>query len=154
MNRNVSTRVLAVSARPARPVARPRFQPKKKGILGRILRWSVFLGIPAAVAASFFVTASDGKTYADLYTIPASKGAYHWVKDKISPPEEPEVETPKKPAAPSELDTKFAEAVEQREKAEAAKAPETADEAVAFLQNELDASGRRIDVVRETGVAA
>lgn len=154
MNRNVSTRVLAVSARPARPVARPRFQPKKKSNFGRILRWSVFLGILGAVAASFFVKASDDKTYADLYTVPASTWAYHWVKDKISPPEEPEVETPKKAAAPSDLDTKFAEAVAQRGKAEGAKAPEAADEAVVFLEQELDASGRRIDVVREVGVAA
>jgi hypothetical protein len=158
MNRNVSTRVLTAPARPARPAphrsAAPRFQPRKKSILGRVFRWLICLGILAAIVASFFVQASDGKTYADLYIIPASKGAYHWVKDKISPPEEPEAETPKKAAVPSELDTQFAEAVAQREKAEAAKAPEAADEAVAFLEKELDASGRRIDVVRETGVAA
>jgi len=159
MNRNVSTRVLTAPARPARPVAHrsaaPRFQPRKKSILGRIFRWLICLSIVAAVVASFFVTASDGKTYADLYTIPASKGAYHWVKDKISEPQpEPEAETPKKEAPPSQLDTKFAEAVAQREKAEGAKALEAADEAVAFLEKELDASGRRIDVVREVGVAA
>src|SRR6185503_17162517 len=84
---------------------------------------------------------------------PASKWAYHWVKDKISQPE-PEAETPKKEAAPSELDVKFDEAVAQRGKAEGATAPEAADEAIAFLEKELDASGRRIDVVREVGVAA
>ena len=152
MPRNVSTRVLTVPARPARPTAlrnAPRFQPKKRGIVGRIVRWTLFLGIVGAIVASFFVTASDGKTYADLYTIPA----YQWVKNKISPPEE-EAETPKKDAAPSELDTKFDEAVAQREKAEAAKLPEAADEAVAFLEKELDASGRRIEAVREVGVAA
>jgi hypothetical protein len=157
MNRNVSTRVLtAAPARPARPTALrtagPRFQPKKRGILGRMFRWLVFLSIIGAVVASFFVKASDGNTYADLYTIPASKWAYHWVKDKISPPES-EAETPKKDAAPSELDTKFDEAVAQREKAESAKPPEAADEAVAFLEKELDASGRRIDVVQEVGIA-
>ena len=156
MNRSVSTQVLTAS-RPARPTGRrntaPRFQPKKKSIVGRLSRWLVFLSIIGAVVATFFVKAPDGNTYADLYTIPASKGAYHWVKDKISPPEE-EVETPKKEAAPSELDTKFEEAVAQREKAEGAKPPEAANEAVAFLEKELDESGRRIDVVREVGVAA
>src|SRR6185503_8278929 len=84
---------------------------------------------------------------------PASKWAYHWVKDKISQPE-PEAETPKKEAAPSELDVKFEEVVAQREKAEGATAPEAADEAVAFLEKELDASGRRIDAVQEIGLAA
>ena len=157
MNRNVSTRVLTAPARPARPTALrpagPRFQPRKKSVVGRIFRWLVFLGIIGAVAASFFVKASDGNTYADHYTIPASKWAYRWVKDKISPPESVE-ETPKKDAAPSELDTKFEEAVAQREKAESAKTPEAADDAVAFLEKELDAAGRRIDIVREVGVAA
>jgi hypothetical protein len=156
MNRNVSTRVLTAPARPARPTAlrsAPRFQPKKKSIVGRICRWLAFLGIVGAVAASFFVQASEGKTYADVYTIPASKWAYHFVKDKISPPEE-EAETPKKEAAPSELDTKFDEAVAQREKAEATKMPEVADDAVAALEKDLDAAGRRIDVVREIGLAA
>jgi hypothetical protein len=156
MNRNVSTRVLTAPARPARPTAlrsAPRFQPKKKSIVGRILRWTVFLSIIGAVVASFFVKASDDKTYADLYTIPASQWAYHFVKDKISPPEE-EAETPKKDAAPSELDKQFDEAVAQREKAEAAKPPEAAGEAVAFLEKELEASGRRIDAVREVGIAA
>jgi DNA-binding protein H-NS len=156
MNRNVSTRIAVAPVRPARPTAlrsAPRFQPKKKSIVGRIVRWFVFLGIVGAVVASFFVKAPDGNTYADLYTIPASKGVYHWVKEKISPPEE-EAETPKKEAAPSELDTKFDEAVAQREKAEAAKTPEAADEAVAVLEKELEAAGRRIDVVREIGLAA
>ena len=156
MNRNVSTRVLTAPARPARPVplrgAGPRFLPKKKSIVGRIFRWLVFLGIVGAVAASFFVKAADGNTYADLYTIPASKWAYNFIKDKISPAEE--AETPKKDAAPSELDTKFDEAVAQRGKAEGAKAPEAADEAVAFLEKELEASGRRIDAVCEVGVEA
>ena len=45
MNRNVSTRVLTVPARPARPAplrsAGPRFQPKKKSPLGRIFRWLI-----------------------------------------------------------------------------------------------------------------
>jgi len=159
MNRNVSTRVLTAPARSPRPGAprgaAPRFQPRKKPVLGRILRWMIFLSIIGAVVASFFVQAADGKTYADLYTIPASAWAYHWVRDKISQPEpEPEVETPKKAAAPSELDKKFDEAVAQREKAEGAKAPEAANEAIAFLEKELEASGRRIDVVREVGVAA
>ncbi len=156
MNRNVSTRVLTAPARPARPTAlrsAPRFQPKKKSIAGRIVRCFVFLGVVGAVVASFFVQASDGNTYADLYTIPASKWAYRFVKDKICPPEE-EVETPKKDAAPSELDAKFAEAVAQREKAEAAKTPESADEAVAALEKDLEAAGRRIEVVREIGLAA
>jgi hypothetical protein len=157
MNRNVSTRVLTAPARPARPAALrsagPRLQPKKRGVVGRIFRWLIFLGIIGAIVASFFVKAPDGNTYADLYTIPVSKGVYHWVENKISPPE-PEAETPKKEAAPSELDTKFDEAVAQREKAEGAKPPEAADEAVAFLEKELEASGRRIDVVREVGVAA
>jgi hypothetical protein len=158
MNRNVSTRVLAAAARPARPTglrnAAPRFQPRKRSIVGRIFRWLVFLSIIGAVVATFLVKAPDGNTYADLYTIPASKWAYHWVKDKVSPPEEEEAETPKKDAAPSELDTKFDEAVAQRERAEGAKPPEAAVEAVAFLEKELDASERRIDVVREVGVAA
>lgn len=156
MNRNVSTRVLTAVARPARPAALrsgPRLQPKKKGIAGRIFRWLLLLGIVGAVVAGFFVKADDDKTYADLYTIPLSKAAYHWVKDKISPAEE-ETETPKKDAAPSELDTKFGAAVAQREKAEGVKTPEAADEAVAFLEKELDASGRRIDVVREVGIEA
>jgi hypothetical protein len=157
MSRNVSTRVLTAAARPARPTglrnAAPRFQPKKKSIVGRIFRWLVLLSIIGAVVATFLVKAPDGNTYADLYTIPASKWAYHWVKDKISPPEE-EAETPKKDAAPSELDTKFDEAVAQRVRAEGAKAPEAAVEAVAFLEKELDASERRIGVVREVGVAA
>jgi len=157
MNRNVSTRVAAVPARPARAAALrsagARFQPKRRGIVGRIIRWFLFLGVLGAVVATFFVKAPDGNTYADLYTIPASKAVYHFVKDKISP-EEPEAETPKKDAAPSELDTKFDEAVAAREKAEGAKPPEAADEAVAFLEKELDASGGRIDVVREVGVAA
>jgi hypothetical protein len=156
MNRNVSTRVLT-AARPARPTALrsvgPRFQPKKRGILGRIFRWFVFLSIIGAIVASFFVKASDGNTYADLYTVPASKWVYHWAKEKISPPEEA-AETPKKDAAPSELDTKFDEAVAQREKAEAAKTPEAADEAVVVLEKDLEAAGRRIDVVREIGLAA
>src|SRR5262245_40587378 len=157
MNRNVSTRVLTAPARPARPTALrtgPRFQPKKRGIVGRIVRWLVFLSIIGAVAASFFVKAPDGNTYADLYTIPASKGVYNWGKEKISPAESSEAETPKKDAAPSELDTKFEEAVAQREKAEGAKAPEAADEAVALLEKELEAAGRRIENVREVGVAA
>lgn len=157
MSRNVSTRVLtAVPARPARPTAvrsAPRFQPRKKSIVGRIVRWLILAGIVGAVVATFFVKASDGNTYADLYTIPATKWVYHWVKDKISEPE-PEAETAKKDAAPSELDTKFDDAVAQREKAEGAKPPEAADEAVSFLEKELDASGRRIDAVREVGVAA
>jgi hypothetical protein len=114
----------------------------------------IFLGIVGAIVASFFVKAPDGATYADHYTIPASKWAYNWIANKISPPEETEAETPKKNAAPSELDTKFDEAVAQREKAESAKPPEAADEAVAFLEKELEASGQRIDVVREVGVAA
>jgi hypothetical protein len=118
-----------------------------------MIRWLVFLSIIGAVVASFFVKAPDGNTYADLYTIPASKGVYHWVKEKISPPEEA-AETPKKDAVPTELDTKFDEAVAQREKAEAAKPPEAADEAVALLEKELEAAGRRIDVVREVAVAA
>lgn len=157
MNRNVSTRVLATAARPARPTAlrpAPRFQPKKKSIVGRIVRWTVFLGIVGTVVATFFVKASDDKTYADLYTVPACKWAYNWVHDKISPPEEPEVEVSRKDPGPSELDLKFDEAVAQRGKAESAKTPEAADEAVAFLEKELDASGKRIDVVREVGVAA
>lgn len=158
MHRNVSTRVITVPARPARATAlrsAPRFQPRKKSIVGRIVRWTVFLGIVGAVAASFFVKASDDKTYADLYTVPASKWAVTWVKDKIAPPEpEPEAETPKKAAGPSELDVKFDEAVAQRSKAEAAKAPEAADEAVVFLEKELEASGRRIDLVQEVGIAA
>src|SRR6185295_15835677 len=153
MNRNVSSKVLTGAVRPARPTAlrnaAPRLQPKKKSVVGRIFRWLVCLSVVGAVVASFFVPASDGKTYADLYTLPA----YHWVKDKISPPE-PETETLKKDAAPSELDTSFDGAVAQREKAEGAKAPEAADEAVAFLEKELEASGRRIDAVREVGVAA
>lgn len=159
MNRNVSTRVLtaAPAARPAaRPTAlrsAPRFQPKRKSVVGRIVRWMIFLSIIGAIVASFFVKASEDKTYADLYTIPAAKGAYHWVKAQISEPE-PDPETVKKDTAPSELDTKFDEAVAQREKAEGAKAPEAADEAVAFLEKELDASGRRIDAVREIGIAA
>src|SRR5436190_5294583 len=157
MNRNVSTRVLTVPARPARPAplrsAGPRFQPKKKSALGRIFRWLIVLSVIGAVVASFFVKASEDNTYADLYTIPASRWAYHWVKDKISGPE-PEAETPKKDAAPSEFDTKFDAAVAERGKAEGAKAPEAADDAVAFLEKELDASGRRIDVVCEIGVAA
>jgi hypothetical protein len=157
MNRHVSTRVLTAPARHARPAplrgAAPRLLPRKKSIVGSVVRWFVFLGIVGAVAASFFVQARDGKTYADLYTIPASKWAYGFVKDKISPPE-PEEETPKKDAAPSELDSKFEEAVAQREKAEGAKPPEAAEEAVAVLEKELDAAGRRIDVVREVGVAA
>src|SRR5437868_176570 len=119
MNRNVSTRVLSAQARPARPTAlrtaAPRLQPRKKSVAGRIFRWLTFLSIIGAVVASFFVTASDGKTYADLYTIPA----YHWLKAKISPPEE-ESETSKKEAPPSELDKQFEEAVAQRGKAEAA----------------------------------
>ena len=44
MNRNVSTRVLTAPARPARPTAlrnAPRFQPKKKSIVGRICRWII-----------------------------------------------------------------------------------------------------------------
>lgn len=156
MNRNVSTRVLATPARPARPAAlrnAPRFQPRKKSIVGRIARWSIFLGILGAVAASFFVRASDDKTYAELYTIPASTWAYTWVKSQISQPEpepEPVVETPK----PSELDIKFDAAVSDRAKAEAAKAPDDADHAVAFLEKELDAAGRRIHVVQEVGIAA
>jgi len=158
MNRNVSTRVLTPAARPDRPTglrnAAPRFQPKKKSIVGRILRWVVFVSILGAVGATFLVKAPDGNTYADLYTIPASKWAYHWVKDKVSPPEEEEAEIPKKAPAPSELDTKFDEAVAQRERAEGAKAPEPAVDAVAFLEKELDASVRRIDVVREVGIAA
>lgn len=157
MSRNVSTRVLTAAARPARPTGvrplPPRLQPKKKSIVGRLVRWTVFLGILGAVVATFFVKAAEDKTYADLYTIPASKWVYHWVKDRISTPEE-EAEAPKKDAAPSELDVKFDEAVAQRKKAEAAKAPEGAVDAVAFLEKELDASGRRIDAVREVGVAS
>ena len=155
MNRNVSTRVLTVAPRPARPAplrAVPRFQPKKKSIVGRIVRWSIFLSIIGAVVATFFVDASDGKTYADLYTIPAAKWVYAFAKDKIAPAEE--VETPKKEAGPSEFDVKFDEAVAQRVKAEGANPPDGADDAVAFLQKELDASARRIDVVREVGLAA
>jgi hypothetical protein len=155
MNRNVSTRVLTAPARPAAlRSAGPRLQPRKKSIVGRIIRWTVFLGILGALGASFFVKASDDKTYADLYVMPAVNGVVTFVKDKISPPEEEEAESPKKAAAPSELDVKFEEAVAQREKAESAKPPDSADEAVAFLEKELDASGRRIDVVREVGVAA
>lgn len=157
MNRNISTRVLTAPARHARPAvlrsAGPRFQPKKRSIVGRIFRWLVFLGIVGAVVASFFVKAPDGNTYADLYILPASKWVYSYVKDKISPPEE-EAEVPKKEAAPSELDAKFEEAVAKRKKSEGAKPPEGADEAVAFLEKELEASGRRIDVVREVGIAA
>lgn len=152
MNRNVSTRVLTAAARPARPTALrpagPRLLPKKKGIVGRIVRWFVFLSIVGAVVASFFVKAPDGNTYADLYTIPASKWAYHWAKEKISPAETEE-ETPKKDAGPSELDTRFEEAVAQRQKAEG-----MSDETAAALEKELEAAGRRIDVVREVGVAA
>jgi hypothetical protein len=157
MNRNVSTRVLAAPARPARPTAvrtAPRFQPRKKSIVGRIVRWTVFLAIVGAIAASFFVQASDGKTYADLYIVPTAKGAFQWAKDKISPPEEEEAEVPKKEVGPSELDIKFTEAMAQREKAETAKTPEAADEAVAFLEKEFEAAGRRIEVVREVGIAA
>lgn len=157
MSRNVSTRVLVVPARPARTAApripARRFQPKRKSVVGRIARWFVVLGVVGAVAASFFVQAADGRTYADRYTIPASKWAYHWVKDRIAPPEE-EVEAPAKPAGPSELDRKFDAAVAQRVKAEAAQPPETADDAVAFLEKELEAAGRRIEVVQEVGVAA
>ena len=68
MNRNITTRVLTTTARPARPTglrnAAPRFQPKKKSIVGRIFRWLVFLSIPGAVAATFLVKAPDGNTYA------------------------------------------------------------------------------------------
>src|SRR5579859_5884224 len=158
MNRNVSTRVLA-AARPARPTglrnAAPRFQPRKRSNVGRIFRWFVFLSIIGALVATFFVRSPDGNTYADLYVIPASKWAYHWVKDKVSPPEEEaEPEATKKDAAPSELDLRFDEAVSQRKRAEGAKVPEAAVEAVSFLEKEFDASERRIDVVREVGVAA
>lgn len=156
MSRNVSTRVLTAPARPARPAAvrsaSPRFQPKRKSIVGRLFRWLVFVGVIGVVVASFFVKTSDDHTYADLYTIPASKWVYSFVKDKISPPEE--AETPKKDAGPTELDTKFGQAVAQREKAEGAKPPDPPGEAVAFLERELDASGRRIEAVREVGVAA
>src|SRR5688572_2448399 len=107
MNRNVAVR--PGTPRPARALplrsAAPRFQPKKKGILGRLFRWTLFLGIIGAIAAGFFVKTGDGeKTYADVYTIPA----YEWAKAKIFPPEE--AEAPKKdaaPAGPSELDTTF-----------------------------------------------
>jgi hypothetical protein len=155
MNRNLAVRPAtprpAVRTVPLRS-ANPRFQPKKKGILGRLFRWTLFLGIVGAIVASFFVKADNEKTYADLYTIPAVE----WAKAKIFPPE-PEPAPAKKeaaPAAPSEFDTKFDEAVAQREKAEAAKPPEAADEAVAFLEKELDASGKRIDAVREVGLAS
>jgi hypothetical protein len=158
MNRNTQTRLASAPARPARATAlrgtAARYQPKKRGVLGRIFRWFLFLSIVGSIVASFFVKAGDGKTYADLYTIPA----YQWVKAKIFPPEtETETETAKKdavPAAPSELDTKFNEAVSQREKAEAAKLPDAADEAVAFLEKALDATARRIDAVREVGLEA
>src|SRR5262245_34290127 len=103
MNRNVAARPatprLAVRTVPLRS-ANPRFQPKKKGIVGRIFRWLVFLGIVGAIAASFFVDAGNGKTYADLYTIPA----YKWAKDKAFPPEsETEAKKDAAPAVPSEL---------------------------------------------------
>lgn len=156
MNRNATSRV---ATRPVRPTALrsvgPRPQPKKSGILGRIFRWFVFLGIVGAIAASFFVKAPDGNTYADLYTKPA----YRWAKDKIFPPEpEPETAvTVKKeaaPAAPSELDKKFEEIVAEREKAGAAKPPDAADEAVTFLEKQLEAAAGRIDAVREIGLEA
>lgn len=151
MNRTPS-RLAPVRATALRSAGVARPQPKKKGLLGRISRWMVFLAIIGAVAASFFVEAGDGKTYADLYTLPA----YQWVKGRIFPPET-EPETARKeavPAAPFELDARFDEAVAQREKAEAATPPEGGDEAVAFLEKALEASGRRIDAVREVGLEA
>jgi hypothetical protein len=155
MNRTLPSRAASVSPRPARaiPLRSARPLPKKKGILGRLFRWTLFLGIIGAIVASFFVKTGDGeKTYADLYTIPA----YEWAKAKVFPPET-EPEPAKKevvPAAPSEFDTKFDDAVAQREKSEAAKAPEAADEAVSFLEKELEASGRRLDAVRDVGIEA
>jgi hypothetical protein len=149
MNRNVTTKVRTAPA-PVRATAlrSARPQPRKSGIVGRIVRWFVFLGIVGAIIASFFVKADDKNTYADLYTKPA----FRWAKDKVFPPET-ETGTAKKevvPAGPSELDLKFEKAVTEREKA--TKSLEAADEAT--IEKELDASVRRIDAVREVGLAA
>lgn len=154
MNRNVATRTVSAPPRPARVTAlrSARPQPRRKGVLGRIVRWLVVLGLLGAIIASFFVQADPDHTYADLHTLPA----YRWAKDKIFPPET-ESGTAKKdavPAGPSELDTRFEQAAADRAKAEGAKTPEAADEAVAFLEKELDAAGRRIDAVREVGLEA
>jgi hypothetical protein len=163
MNRNIPTRPVAVPrpaaappppppsaaapARAARATARrtagPRYQPKKKSLVGRIVFWLIFLGIPGLVVASFFVKAPDGKTYADLYTKPA----YRWAKAKVLPPEEEAAKKEAVPAAPSELDVKFEEAVVAREKA-------PADGDAPALEKELEAASQRVETIREVALEA
>jgi hypothetical protein len=164
MNRNQPTRPAAVprpaapppppapAARPAnratarRGTAAARYQPRRKSIIGRIVFWLIFLGIPGLVVASFFVKSADGRTYADLYTKPA----YRWAKAKVFPPEEASEKKEAAPAAPSELDTRFDEAVAARQKAEAA----VAEADAASLEKELEAAGTRIESLREIGAEA
>jgi len=170
MNRNQPTRPVAVPrpaaaappppppapapARPARATARrtsgPRYQPKKKSVVGRIVFWLFLLGLPGLVVASFFVKAEDGRSYADLYVKPA----WRWAKEKISPPEVENARTEAAPAAPSELDVKFDEAVAARAKADSAALPEGADEAIAALEKELESVAARLETLREVAVAA